>query len=294
MHDPAPDREPRGNERWILAAAFLLALGALGAIVVDDYEPAKLAPVFMLLSWFPLIALHELGHAVAARLVGWRVEQIVVGFGREALSFEVWGVPFVLKTYPLGGYVVPAPRRLEGIRLRSALVYAAGPLAELALVGGIALALGPEVLFARTDAVGVIALQAVAIAATLGAGLNLVPRRVETERGTSLSDGMGVLASLVRPAASFAAELRAAHEARVRGARDEASALAACEEAYAALGDDPHLRAVMIATLERVDADVEGRALPERVLSRLARGPSSLTGSRRGTRADARAAQGSG
>lgn len=269
MHDPAPDRAPRGNERWMLLGAFGIALGALVAIVVEDYEPVKLAPVFMLLSWFPLIALHELGHAAVARLVGWRVDAIVIGFGVEALRFRLLGVPCTLKAYPLGGYVVPGPRSTAGIRLRSALVYAAGPGVELLLVGAIALALGPDALLSRSDAIGTIALQAVAIAALIGAATNLVPRRVQTERGESYTDGMGILVSLFRSARSYGLEVRAAHEARIRSAGDAEAALAACEEAFRAVGDDPHLRSTMIETLTRLRADVSGRALPERVIARV-------------------------
>lgn len=270
MHDPAPDRAPQGNERWMLLGAFLLALGALVGIVIDDYEPVKLAPVFMLLSWFPLIAWHELGHALVARLVGWRVDAIVVGFGGVAWSGEIAGIPCALKMYPLGGYVSPGPRSTAGIRWKSALVYAAGPLVELALVGVIALVLRDRLL-TRTDEIWVIALQAVAIAATLGVAFNLLPRRVQTERGESYTDGMGILVSLFRSSRSYALAVRNAHEARIRDASTSAAALAASEEAYRELGDDPHVRAAMIEVLDRLDADVTGRALPDRVLDRLRR-----------------------
>ncbi|MCA9608889.1 MAG: site-2 protease family protein [Myxococcales bacterium] len=271
MHDPAPDRPPEGNERWMLLGAFLVALGALIAIVVEDYEPVKLAPVFMLLSWFPLIAWHELGHAVVARLVGWRVDAIVVGFGGVAFAFEVGSIRCAIKMYPLGGYVTPRPRSTDGIRWKSALVYAAGPLAELLLVGVVALVLGPDTLLTRTDAIGVIALQAVAIAASLGVVFNLVPRRVQTERGESYTDGMGILVSLLRPPESYALEVRNGHERRILAARTAEEALLASEEAYREIGDDPHVRATMIEVLDRLDADVTGRALPERVLERLGR-----------------------
>lgn len=271
MHDPAPDREPRGNERWILLGAFVLALGLLTGIVAEDYEPVKLAPVFLLLSWFPLIALHEAGHALAARLLGWEVDAIVVGFGPPVARFALRGVPCTLKTYPLGGHMRPVPLSMRGIRWRSALVYLAGPGIELALTGALVVGLGWDTMTTRTDALPVIAAQAIAVASLLGAFSNLFPRGIETEGGESYTDGMGFIASLTRPRGSFLAQVRAAHEARMLGATDAEKAIGACENAYAELGDDPRLRAVMIATLQAHDARVDGRALPANVVERLSR-----------------------
>ena len=269
MHDPAPHREPQGNERWILLGAFALALGLLLAIVIDDYEPAKLAPLFMLVSWFPLIALHELGHAAAARAGGWRVHEIVVGFGRPAAGFTLLGVPFIIKMYPLGGYVSPGPASMRAVRFKSAFVYAAGPGVEILLAGLIVLVVGPDTLLSHTESIPAIAAQSITIAALLGAGSNLIPRRIQTERGESFTDGMGLLTSLWRPRRHYELQVRATHETRILEATDAPSAITASEEAYRLLGDDPHVRSVMVATLERLDADVRGRALPPRVLERL-------------------------
>lgn len=278
-HDPAPHREPEGNERWMLLGAFVLALVALVAIVLEDYEPVKLAPVFLLLAWFPLIALHELGHALVAKALGWDVLEIVIGFGRPAFRLSLFGIPCTVKMYPLGGYVRPAPTRLEGVRVKSALVYLAGPGAELLSVGALVLIFGVDRLTARTDAVPIIACQAVAVAALLGALFNLVPRAITTERGEGLTDGMGVLSSFTRPASSFAAQVRELHEHRITEcayANDVDNSLRACEAAHAALPGDPHLLAVMGRAIDLLAADdrpalvaaLERRALSRRLVER--------------------------
>lgn len=259
-----------------MLGAFLLALGALAAIVLEDYRPAKLAPVVMLLSWFPLIGLHEAGHALAAHLLGWSVEEVVVGFGSVVARFGVLGVPCTLKTYPLGGAVRPVPLSLRQVRARSALIYLAGPASEFALVVSLTALVGFDAMTTVSDSVAVIAAQAIALAALIDVFTNLVPTRVETERGEGLTDGLGALTSFVRPRRSFEVQVRAAHEARIVDAEllaDAERALRACEHAHREFGDDPHLRAVMIRALEAVNADVTDRALPPRVLERLAQAP---------------------
>lgn len=277
-HDPAPYRDPEGNERWILLGAFLFGLAACAAIVIEDYQPVKLAPVFVMLAWFPLIALHELGHAAVAKLVGWDVEEMVVGFGPAAHRFEVLGVPVTLKTYPLGGWVRPVPRDLSAVRLKSALVYAAGPSVELAVVAVLLGAFGVDAMLTRTDAVPVIAAQAVSIAALLGAASNLVPRGVDTEHGRSVTDGMGILSSFRRGPETYVAQVRDGWERRIEDRSllgDVDGTIAACEAAFDALGEDAHLRAAMNAALERLDAAAvgaaaDGRRLPEKVRARVA------------------------
>jgi len=285
--DPAPHRDPRGNERWIVLGAFVFGLVALVAIVLEDYEPAKLAPVFMLLAWFPLIALHELGHALVAKLLGWEVREMVVGFGAEIARFELRGVPVTLKMYPLAGWVVPVPRTLRGVRWRSALVYLAGPLSELALVAVLGSVVGWETMLSRSDAVAVIAAQGVCIAALIDVVSNLIPRAVQTEHGWSYTDGLGAIRALTKPRAEYAAQVRSVHEEAILDAlagRDVEGTLDACEKAYAALGDDPHLRSTMGAALTELrretPLDLDGRALPDAVRRRASEAPPPATSTR--------------
>src|SRR5690606_17482112 len=76
-------------------------------------------------------AVHELGHASMAAVLGWRVCRIVIGMGKPLLRFRVAGVPVQVCRYPVGGHVVPAPRELQGAPWKSSLIFAAGPAAEL-------------------------------------------------------------------------------------------------------------------------------------------------------------------
>jgi regulator of sigma E protease len=52
-----------------------------------------------------LIIVHELGHYLAARAVGMRVERFSIGFGPVLLSFRRGDTLFALSAIPVGGYV---------------------------------------------------------------------------------------------------------------------------------------------------------------------------------------------
>ncbi len=52
-----------------------------------------------------LIFFHELGHYMAARYMGVKVEVFSIGFGQKIASFHRWGNEWRIAAIPLGGYV---------------------------------------------------------------------------------------------------------------------------------------------------------------------------------------------
>lgn len=186
------ERPPTAGERrfifWFMAIFGLLLL----AEIAKDFSPIKLAILFFLLAYPVLTVIHEGGHALMARWVGWRVERVVIGVGPVWRATEIGGVPVELRRVPLGGFVVPVPERLDRPRLSNALIFFAGPGAELLVIGLIALILGGDLL-QPSDRLPVIFAQSVAAAAAVGAAHNLIPFR--TAEG-QMSDGLGVLSSL--------------------------------------------------------------------------------------------------
>ncbi|MGA1525549.1 MAG: RIP metalloprotease RseP, partial [Planctomycetota bacterium] len=65
-----------------------------------------------------LIFIHELGHFLAARFAGVRVEVFSIGFGQRLCGFERNGTDYRLSIFPLGGYVRVAgedPLQREGL-----------------------------------------------------------------------------------------------------------------------------------------------------------------------------------
>ena len=68
-----------------------------------------------------LVLVHELGHFLAARRCGIRVEEFSIGFGPALLSREKNGTRFTLRLVPLGGYnLLTAPPQEEGEEARPA------------------------------------------------------------------------------------------------------------------------------------------------------------------------------
>ena len=52
-----------------------------------------------------LIFFHELGHYLAARLMGVYVEVFSIGFGKRLFTFRRWDTEWSISAIPLGGYV---------------------------------------------------------------------------------------------------------------------------------------------------------------------------------------------
>jgi regulator of sigma E protease len=52
-----------------------------------------------------MILIHEFGHYAVAKLLGVRVEQFAIGFGKRLVGFRAGGTDYRINVLPLGGYV---------------------------------------------------------------------------------------------------------------------------------------------------------------------------------------------
>src|SRR2546422_4107902 len=52
-----------------------------------------------------VILIHEMGHYLAARAFGFKVEEYFVGFGPKVWSFRRGEIEYGVKAFPIGGYV---------------------------------------------------------------------------------------------------------------------------------------------------------------------------------------------
>ncbi|MFO7798990.1 MAG: site-2 protease family protein, partial [Rhodohalobacter sp.] len=54
---------------------------------------------------FILVTIHELGHFIAAKLFGMRVDKFSIGFPPKIFGFKKGDTEYVIGATPLGGYV---------------------------------------------------------------------------------------------------------------------------------------------------------------------------------------------
>src|SRR5262249_53059703 len=206
MLNPAHEKGPlTPGERNFAVLFATVVVGFFVAELVRDYQPVKLTVLLILLFWIPLLALHEAGHAVMAALLGWYVGRVVIGVGRRIAKFRVGTALVEIRLLPLEGFVQPLPRNLHLPRLKSALIYFAGPGAELLLLGIVVLILGPSTLLSRSEDPGILAAQALGVAVLVSAFCNLVPHVVDLPGGRVANDGLGILRSFWLPDSHFAA-----------------------------------------------------------------------------------------
>ena len=89
-----------GVRKAVIVAVGVLALFVLYAIVY----PTQTALVAMILAFFVMIMLHELGHFLTAKRAGMKVTEFFVGFGPRLWSFRKGETEYGVKAVPLGGY----------------------------------------------------------------------------------------------------------------------------------------------------------------------------------------------
>src|SRR4029450_10840973 len=92
------------------------------AIALPRSDAASIAAFFFFWLVFAVIgvALHESGHALAAKLVGFHVFRVTLGRGRELWSGRVAGIPVSVHEAPLSGRIYAAPASARGVGPRVA------------------------------------------------------------------------------------------------------------------------------------------------------------------------------
>ena len=185
------------GEKIFIVAISLAFLFMMTMEILSNYEPRKLGALLFVVFWVPLLFIHEFGHAIMAKLLGWRVERIVIGFGKVLVHTRLLGAPMEIRTIPIEGFVQIAPKTVTLARIKHALIYFAGPSIELLAFFIIMIMLGGlDQMFTVNDDYSRIALQSFAFAALAGAVINLIPIGIITKDGSTPNDGMGILLCL--------------------------------------------------------------------------------------------------
>jgi len=117
---------------WLIAPFFVLEILRGSGPTLDWDGIAGM----MILGYFSLLALifiHELGHFVAARLVGIRIKKFIVGAGYR-LQFKMGGTLWSFRLIPSHGYVVSELSPKSFSLFRQGLYASGGLLAQGALM----------------------------------------------------------------------------------------------------------------------------------------------------------------
>jgi len=133
-----PCWQSKQRRNFILAWTAYFAGGLLGLLLYVDDPDLWFASVLMLL-WLLQVFLaitiipHELGHALIARWLGWRVFRIVIGMGKTCARCRFAGFDFDWRPVLLGGMTLIAPRNLAWFRMKLFASVLAGLLVNVAL-----------------------------------------------------------------------------------------------------------------------------------------------------------------
>ena len=161
------DKEPASKaEKIFLIVISIVFMFMMTMEISSNFEPKKLGALLFVLFWIPLLFIHEFGHALMARSLGWQVKRIVLGIGKVIMVTRLFNAPVEIRSIPLEGFVQIAPKTVKLARLKHALIYFAGPGIELLVFFIITYWLGGfEQLFTVTNDYTRIALQSFAFAA---------------------------------------------------------------------------------------------------------------------------------
>lgn len=143
----------------------------------------------ILLSLIPLIIVHELAHAVVARLVGLRVFSIMIGIGKSIWSGKLFGTNWTINLLPIGGLTFVGTRPVPHIRLKLFLIYLAGPACHVILaIGFILLQQAVSIYIFGHQVLTSLVVANIALAVT-----NLFPFKVSLTTGMQGTDGWHLL-----------------------------------------------------------------------------------------------------
>jgi len=137
---PAGTAARRGARALLIYGGFFLLGGLLGLLILaSDIRPPPSLPLpVALLALFPLSWLHalghELGHALAARLVDFRVLLLAVGPLRLRATQTGARLERSYTSRYFGGFVSAVPKDSRNLRRRRFFVVAGGPLASVLIL----------------------------------------------------------------------------------------------------------------------------------------------------------------
>jgi predicted DCC family thiol-disulfide oxidoreductase YuxK len=202
--------------------------------------------------------LHELGHALVAKLVGLDVAAIELGFGKRIWKRQIGETLLVLRLWPLSGRTYFGTRGRSLVRLRAWLTILAGPATNVVLILPAAFWWRPLTDLAGVPLTMLWVLMNVAIVIA-----NLIPRRVVSAGRLQRTDGLALIEIPRLKDAQLAPYFVGAFAARVLAAtedHDYFAAIAACQRGLRQVPHDPTLELMLSGSQNMVGEYAEGLA----------------------------------
>jgi hypothetical protein len=225
---------PVSGHALAASSAGLVEAGAIYELIHHGGVWLGFIAEMFVASWV-LLLVHELGHLVAGRLVGFRFFEVKLGAGRRMGARRSRFVVTEWSFWPVLGLVRSFMPRREIHRLRAAIFYLGGPLASLLMVAAAfwwrrtVEPVGPDQWFSSASQL--------ALFLALGFfAISLWPATQIVHLGVVISDG-ALLCDLFRPSRGETAlhiayaKILHAHALRAHGLEDRAIAL--CDEVFA-------------------------------------------------------------
>ncbi|MCB9736907.1 MAG: M50 family metallopeptidase [Deltaproteobacteria bacterium] len=186
----APALRAASAGSWLGALILLTVTARLIAAWVPGFGPAWFLFNGFVAAAFAvaLVIPHELGHVVAAKLLGLRVRAVEVGLGRVLASGRVLGVALTLRVYPVSGLTRVRFDTARHYRARLAGLVLGGPAVH-ALVFALAVSELHGARVFRQMLLGFTPALDLAYAALVGLVVNLLPIRITAGDQRLPSDG---------------------------------------------------------------------------------------------------------
>jgi Tfp pilus assembly protein PilF len=180
---------------------FRLAIGLFGILFVYLWPKEIIGWVWLNIFVFDIALMlsilpHELGHALTAKWLGWRVFRIFIGHGRTVFKVKLLGFDTEFRILPFGGLVLEAPRDIAHFHAKHFAIVVAGPLANAILMAASFAAMDGSLSGFGSITRQLLPLQMFFIANVLIVIENLWPRQIATVFGKSSSDGKQLLEAL--------------------------------------------------------------------------------------------------
>jgi hypothetical protein len=254
-------REPeflRGQLTSVAAAALLLA--GLDALMLGrGMQRLFLDFAFLFLVNIPLLAVHELAHAAAARLLGVRVFRVHFGYGRLLFSRRLFGIVWEVRLWPLGGGTLMSSPPQDRRRARLFGAVLAGPVMHFLLIF---LTVGFQMILLALGGwygAGVLQLYSWSrlffIFNVIALIVNLIPVKTRVPFGQVGTDGWQLLHLAFSTPAQMDARLLSYYQLEYQDAserKDVDAALNWVNQGLARFPDDPNLRnSLAVAQMKR-------------------------------------------